>query len=619
MVVFIIILMLLTLSFAIKILFKLKEEEAIVISFFGIILITYLFGLLGILGISLYFIYFLMFISFIYIIVSLIEKKVFLKELITLPTIIYIGIIILIYNIFKDYYYAYYDEFMFWGTNLKTMLSESCLWASFKVDGIHLVYPPFTALAEYLFCRINGKFSEGISYFAIISLIFTSLMPLLKNESYNLKSFVKISLTFIGTYLLILFFNYELANLSVDCILGVFFAVLMMLIYKLDNKKDYLVICILLISITLVKTNGILFAGIGIMQLFFIKVFNILKQRKNIKKDMIIKEFSIVGLLLILIISTAFIWKSYYTLNGKKIDDRHDKNTTQTIDFKEFFYASTLNNKASKRNIEVSKNFYDKLRNEQIVKKDNYNATLIILLIINLFYILFLIFNKEKLKSFANLLSINLGFVLYIFTNLLMFMFVFQYDQGNMLMGFYRYMETYMLSMALNLFFCLLNDLSVFNMFFISFILININDGSIFKLNYRPTINDITKANASIILSNVKKEEKVFIIDQKLDYGSEFVTTKYLISPIKTNLLYEWNVGCSDYGIYYKIALSLEEFRKMLKKEKYDYIFLISIDYSFLNDYSKMFTKDAIKRIKMLENNWYSNGILLDLSKDLIK
>ena len=177
---FIIIFMLVSLSFGIKIFFNLKQEEAIFISFFGMILITYILGLIGLLKFSIYFLYFLVVISLGYSIYMIFKKKVNFKELITLPFIIYIGILILIYYTFKDINFIYYDEFMFWGTNLKTMLSESCLWASSKVDGIHLIYPPFTALSEFIFCKVNGKFNEGVCYFSIISLLFTSIMTLLR-------------------------------------------------------------------------------------------------------------------------------------------------------------------------------------------------------------------------------------------------------------------------------------------------------------------------------------------------------------------------------------------------------------------------------------------------------
>ena len=486
--------------------------------------------------------------------------------------------IIIFYKV-KDLSYIYYDEFMFWGTNLKTMFSYDLLWAEKSIDGIHLVYPPFTAIVEYIFCKINTIFSEGVTYFAIISLILTSFLPIFKKEKYCIKSLIKIILSILVVYFTINLFNYDLANLSVDLILGVVFGVIMYLVYEADNKKDYIVISILMASITLMKPNGILFAGIGIMQLFFKKLFYSFLNRKSITKKEIIKNFSGVFILLLLIISTSLSWKTYYTLNGKKLDDRHDKNTTETINVKEFINASLLNGKASKRNTQISRDFYKNIKEQQIIKKDSFNSCISILLIVNLIYLAILILSKNKVKTISNFLSINIGWIIYIYSNLLVFMFIFQKNQGEMLMGFDRYIATYMLAMVLNLIFLVINKRNILSFIAIIIYLLLIKS-SYDKNIYRPEINNIIKENAKIITENVKKDDKVFIIDHKLDYGSEFVATKYLISPIKTNLLYEWNISQFDNNIYYRLSQTKEDFKNLLIEGKYDYIFIIYVNYT---------------------------------------
>ena len=488
-----------------------------------------------------------------------------------------------------------------------------------SIDGIHLVYPPFTAIVEYIFCKINTIFSEGVTYFAIISLILTSFLPIFKKEKYCIKSLIKIILSILVVYFTINLFNYDLANLSVDLILGLVFGVIMYLVYEADNKKDYIVISILMASITLMKPNGILFAGIGIMQLFFKKLFYSFLNRKSITKKEIIKNFSGVFILLLLIISTSLSWKTYYTLNGKKLDDRHDKNTTETINVKEFINASLLNGKASKRNTQISRDFYKNIKEQQIIKKDSFNSCLSILLIVNLIYLAILIISKNKVKTISNFLSINIGWIIYIYSNLLVFMFIFQKNQGEMLMGFDRYIATYMLAMVLNLIFLVINKRNILNFIAIIIYLLLIKS-SYDKNIYRPEINNIIKENAKIITENVKKDDKVFIIDHKLDYGSEFVATKYLISPIKTNLLYEWNISQFDNNIYYRLSQTKEDFKNLLIEGKYDYIFIIYVNYTFLEDYQELFTKDAIEKIKTVSNPWIkSNGILLKIDEALIK
>ena len=616
---FYVIFFLLSLSISIKEILKIKIEEALTVSLFGTFLLLYIFGLFNLLKFGLYFTLIITIATFINDIILIIKRKIKIKEIITLPLIIYIIIIFIIYHQAIKLNFVYYDEFMFWGTNLKTMFSYDLLWAEKSIDGIHLVYPPFTALAEYFFLKIHQEFNEGIAYFGIILLIISSLLPILKNETYSIKSFFKVIFIFISIVLTSMLFNFLLANLSVDLILGVVFGVIMYLVYEADNKKDYIVISILMASITLMKPNGILFAGIGIMQLFFKKLFYLFLNRKSINKKEIIKNFSGVFILLLLIISTSLSWKTYYTLNGKKLDDRHDKNTTKTINVKEFINASLLNGKASKRNTQISRDFYKNIKEQQIIKKDSFNSCLSILLIVNLIYLAILIISKNKVKTISNFLSINIGWIMYIYSNLLVFMFIFQKNQGEMLMGFDRYIATYMLAMVLNLIFLVINKRNILSFIAIIIYLLLIKS-SYDKNIYRPEINNIIKENAKIITENVKKDDKVFIIDHKLDYGSEFVATKYLISPIKTNLLYEWNISQFDNNIYYRLSQTKEDFKNLLIEGKYDYIFIIYVNYTFLEDYQELFTKDAKKKIKTVSNPWIkSNGILLKIDEALIK
>ena len=614
---FYVIFFLLSLSISIKEILKIKIEEALTVSLFGTFLLLYIFGLFNLLKFGLYFTLIITIATFINDIILIIKRKIKIKEIITLPLIIYIIIIFIIYHQAIKLNFVYYDEFMFWGTNLKTMFSYDLLWAEKSIDGIHLVYPPFTALAEYFFLKIHQEFNEGIAYFGIILLINSSLLPILKNETYSLKSLFKTILIFISLFLTSMLFMFLLANLSVDLILGVVFGVIMYLVYEADNKKDYIVISILMASITLMKPNGILFAGIGIMQLFFKKLFYSFLNRKSITKKEIIKNFSGVFILLLLIISTSLSWKTYYTLNGKKIDDRHDKNTTETINVKEFINASLLNGKASERNTQISRDFYNKMDKDKISNTKYFNTVNSIWLLINIVFILVFIFMKKRSNFISNMLSINLGFLLYIVSNIIVFMFIFQINQGEMLMGFERYMPTYLIAMIINLFFIITSCVNI-KTFFLVVIYLVLSYTGFNSERVGVIINDITFWNANDIIKNVKDNEKVFIIDQKLDAGFEFVETKYLISPIKTNLLYEWNIGYGTYNIFYKLSLTKEEFIKLLKKDNYDYIYLVYINKSFLYEYGDLFIESTQKEIENLTNSYNrTNGLLINLDKEL--
>lgn len=603
MIVLIMLFIILSISFGIKIKLKTTQEEAIVIAVFGMVIIAYILGIFNLLGLSIYAIGICSLISTIYTIIKLIKKEEKIKNLITLPTVIYTLTILFTYYIVKDIKLGFYDEYMFWGINLKEMVNKSYLWANSQMDGIHLVYQPFTAVAEYIFCKFNGAYNEGIAYLGIISLMITSMMPVLKKEKYNIKSFFKISITLIITYITIVLFKFDIANLSVDCILGVVFAVSMYLAYTIKEKKDYIVLTIFLIALTLIKANGILFAGIVIMQIFLKNIIEILKQKENI-----IKKLQSTGILLLIIIVSYSSWQIYCTLNGKQVDDRHDKNDVKNIEISEFINAILQNEKASERNKKIVTDFANSMLNTKIIRKYKCNTAIWIIAIVNILFILAIILSKNKRNLISNFLSINVGLALYILLNIIMYLFVFQKDQGEFLIDFARYMQTYTLAMVLNLIYIIAKDINLKTGIVLIVIAIIFQNGLNNLMidprkSLREGINTQIQKNAEEILKNVSEEEKMYIIDEKEDYGLEFMKTRYLISPRRTNLLYEWNLIKNKDDVYYKLEINEQELIEKLIKENYNYVYIISIDKQFLSDYKNIFSEEAIQELKQITVN----------------
>lgn len=546
----------------------------------------------------------------IYTIIKLVRKEEKIKELITLPTIIYCVLIFFVYYIVKDVRFTDYDEFMFWGTNLKEMLHNSCLWANSKIDGIHLIYPPYTAIIEYIFCKFNGGFNEGAVYLGMITLMLTSLMPLLKEEKYSIKSLVKIILTIVITFFSIVLCVYSIKNLAVDCILGILFSVSMFLAYKLQKKKDYIVLVILLISLTLIKTNGILLSGIVIMQIFVMKVLCLIKEKEKSIKN-IVKKLTIIGILLITIITSYGTWKIYYTANGKQIDDRHDKNYVENINIKEFINALTLSEEASERNKKIVLDFANAMLHTEMIRTKWCNSTVWVVVIIDIGFLIYMIGTSNKLRKIANFISINIGLLLYLLSNLIVFMFVFQPYQGEILMGIERYVLTYILAMILNLVFFMIEEINrkkvivIFSLMMLialtSFRNVIIDPRKISEL-YDIDF-EMVMAKAKQIIEGVKENEKVYIIDQKLDNGKEFQMIRCYITPIKTNLLYEWNIGSNDAGVYYKMPITEKDFIEKLIEEHYDYVYVVTVKPSFLEEYKNIFSEEAKQELQKIVMN----------------
>ena len=102
MIVLIMLFIILSISFGIKIKLKTTQEEAILISVFGMVIIAYVLGVFNLLGLSIYAIGICSLASTIYTIKKLIRKEEKIKNIITLPTVIYILTILFTYYIVKD-------------------------------------------------------------------------------------------------------------------------------------------------------------------------------------------------------------------------------------------------------------------------------------------------------------------------------------------------------------------------------------------------------------------------------------------------------------------------------------------------------------------------------------
>lgn len=131
----------------------------------------------------------------------------------------------------------------------------------------------------------------------------------------------------------------------------------------------------------------------------------------------------------------------------------------------------------------------------------------------------------------------------------------------------------------------------------------------------------ITIENANYIKNNIKESEKVYLIDQQEDNGYEFMKTRYYILPIKTNLLYEWNIGTEKKDNFYKIIISEEEFIDKLIEENYTYVYVINSDEKLIEDYQNIFSplaQTALKEIMIYEDiPTITNGVLLKVDKEL--
>lgn len=583
--------------------FKFKQESSVTIVFLSSALLLYIAGLFNLMKFAVYLIYLLAIISFVYTIYCIIKKKIKISEIFTPGIIMYIFVIMVMAFIVKDTYYYEWDEFSHWGANLKAMVEYDVFWSNKIYDGVHVVYTPIAGIIEYFFCKINGGFAEDVSYMAINTFIITLLLPIIKGQKHNLKSYIKLILFWFMFYCSIKLCNFQLTSIYIDMLLGILFTLGMVLAYRLDGKEDKINLILTLIMMPLLKDTGLLLLGIILMQLFFSKVLlKIIEERKITKQHF--KIFGIIVLMLIIPLVFYGSWKIYCGVNGKVLDDRHDKNAISEIDIKEYIKGILLLDTDNSKYKDISNSFYDALNATPVVGGLESTVTAVkLVVVLDIIGIIIYLINKDeqdKKKIATVLLALNIGFVLYCLLLLATFMFAFTETEGRALASYSRYMSTYFIAwiiitvgLALN---SKIKNIIISLIIAIMLCLYPTSVISIVDITSRKNlsgIDDEIRTEANIIKENVKLSDKVYIIYQNIGGGYEYHKLRYSISPIVTNLLYEWSLGPKYYDSdIWSLDLTKEEFEKKLIDEEFDYVFIAKIDKQFVDIYGSLINFD---------------------------
>ena len=583
--------------------FKFKQESSVTIVFLSSALLLYIAGLFNLMKFAVYLIYLFAIISFVYIIYCIIKKKIKIREIFTPGIIMYIFVIMIMAFIVKDTYYYEWEEVTHWGANLKAMVEYNVFWSNKIYDGVHVVYTPIAGIIEYFFCKINGGFAEDVSYMAINTFIITLLLPIIKGQKHNLKSYIKLILFWFMFYCSIKLCNFQLTSIYIDMLLGILFALGMVLAYRLDGKEDKINLILTLIMMPLLKDTGLLLLGIILMQLFFNKVIlKIIEERKITKQHF--KIFGIIVLMLIIPLVFYGTWKIYCGVNGKVLDDRHDKNAISEIDIKEYIKGILLIDTDNSKYKDISNSFYDALNTTPVVGGLESTVTAVKLVaVLDITGIIIYLVNKDKQdkKKIATiLLALNIGFGLYCLLLLATFMFAFTETEGRALASYSRYMSTYFIAwiiitvgLALN---SKIKNVILSLTIAIMLCLYPTSVISIVDITSRKNlsgIDDEIRTEANIIKENVELNDKVYIIYQNIGGGYEYHKLRYSISPIVTNLLYEWSLGPKYYeSDIWSLDLTKEEFEKKLIDEEFDYLFIAKIDKQFVDIYGSLINFD---------------------------
>lgn len=114
----------------------------------------------------------------------------------------------------------------------------------------------------------------------------------------------------------------DVANLNTDCLQAIIFAIAMIYAYKIKSKKEYVILIMILISMTSIKTNRILFAGILILEVSLKVVY---ENKRESNKKAILKQYLPILYMLCAVVIAYFSWSLYCKINGKEMNAVHDQ------------------------------------------------------------------------------------------------------------------------------------------------------------------------------------------------------------------------------------------------------------------------------------------------------
>ena len=115
------IIIVLSVASCITIKFKFKQENSILITFLFIGILLYLLGLFNLMKLGIYLILILMIVAWGYILYSIYNKKIEVKEIFTVGTVLYIFALIIVSILLRNTYYKHWDEFSHWALVVKNM------------------------------------------------------------------------------------------------------------------------------------------------------------------------------------------------------------------------------------------------------------------------------------------------------------------------------------------------------------------------------------------------------------------------------------------------------------------------------------------------------------------
>lgn len=543
---------------------------------------------------------------------------------------VFLIIFVLFYVFNLNRSFSDWDEFSHWGVMVKEMLR---LDRFYTVDAstlmVHKDYPPIIQLFELFWCKLSGGYSESNLITALHILSFSFFVPIISEIKINkekiIKSITKIILMILIFYLLILSFDMHgiINSIYTDYVMAIVFVYGIYLIISNKDTLNNFVLLNLSITISFLLLTKQMSLAFFLLIIFLFIIDLLLKNNINVKfkeflskikiKKMFTKKNILVFLkcFVLLIVIPLVIWKIW----GIYTESLNATAQFSLSDIKVFELPSII----------LGNGGFDYQRATFIAFKSsliNYNVgaslirvNYILWMLISVCIAIFLskkykdYFYKNQIYGIGSMIFV--GFIGYAATMLILYMFSFGEVEGPALASYDRYMSTFVLAIMLIFFIIYLLKSKIKNsknflrdLLIILVVLLLIQIPSRIKIlipaiSHRP--QNQYEIYAEKVIKNTEDDSKVFVVaDGATSEYSYFI--KYYSNPRFFNLKY--------FNLPYKENSSIKDYNAAINEiKKYDYLYLIKIDDSFVDEYGYLFTDNNISEGQLYKISIINNKL----------
>lgn len=606
-------------SISISFIFKKSISQSVPIYFLFTFVFLYVFGIFNFLIIGLYAFIILNVIIDCIVLYSIIKNKKIneFKELVIVPSsIVYTILFFLFAMSTRNAAFAVWDEFTFWSIATKNMYYSDSLYLNSSTTLFNGGYPPCPTMIEYFFCKVLGKYSQGIELFAYQMFGFSLFLPFFKNNSKkNIVSTLCITLSIL--FIPAIFIEgYFYSTIYADSILGILIGYFLYEVFT-SNDDNFLLLTIFLslFTITATKSMGIVISAILLLILFLNYMIDIKNKKLNMNK------FKIIFLSVSSIVISFISWKYYVKSSDVVLNYGYTNNIKygSIIDMIKNIYFTFI---GAHDGINTTfqtffSDFFDKACYSNMPFGMTASCWITIFMVIYILVYKFLIKNDEKEKYKKAFCLIALSAIIYIILLQVAYYTQFSPKEAMIHASIHRYVGTIFIAILMFIIGLIFNKIDIKLFIIVPILLLPFTPISVISnatitsgINNYNSQNNLSyiKDFASFVTTKVDSTSKIFPVHQTQNEDSLLLQFRYFMTPYQVIMTDMFN---DDKEYRHKKFNSKEELEKELY-DKFDYVVVLNSDEYFIKNYSELFKESNVI-------DWTLYKVIKDNGKVILK